>query len=36
MNLAFAQLVKFLETHHAHVDQVRSLSVATEAQLKFK
>jgi len=28
--------VKFLETHHVLADQVRSLSVATEAQLNFK
>jgi hypothetical protein len=32
----FAQLVKFLETHHVLADQVRSLSVATEAQPNFK
>jgi hypothetical protein len=32
----FALLVKYLETHHVLADQVRSLSVAMEAQLKFK
>jgi hypothetical protein len=36
MNQEFEQLVKYPEMHHVLVDQVKSSSVATEAQLKFK
>jgi hypothetical protein len=36
MNQEFAQLVKYPEMHHVLVGQVKSLSVVTEEQLKFK
>jgi hypothetical protein len=36
MKQEFEQLVKYPETHRVHADQVKSLSVATQAQLKFR